>query len=147
ASMASPNTHDMWPFAAWWDADDVDDRVELEILDEGQADDERKGRAAVREKLAETWGLDDPDAASAMDACIKTLGASDAATAVVSIEDLWGERDPQNVPGIAEEYPSWRKRLALSTEAFRHDTEVLRRLQELNDLRERKGADHDRPDT
>jgi 4-alpha-glucanotransferase len=40
------------------------------------------------------------------------LGASASPWVVLQLEDLWGERAPQNVPGTSTERPNWLRRAA-----------------------------------
>jgi 4-alpha-glucanotransferase len=51
-SVASLNTHDMPPFQAFLEGLDIDDRVDLDLLDEKTARRERKQRAVMRKALA-----------------------------------------------------------------------------------------------
>ncbi|RMH43396.1 MAG: 4-alpha-glucanotransferase [Deltaproteobacteria bacterium] len=43
---------------------------------------------------------------------IARLAASEAWAVLVSLEDLWGETRPQNVPGTGRERPNWRRKMA-----------------------------------
>ena len=38
------------------------------------------------------------------------LAASAAQLLVVNLEDMWGEAEPQNLPGTSLEQPNWRRR-------------------------------------
>lgn len=44
-----------------------------------------------------------------MQACTEALAASPAHVALVTVEDLWLEPEPQNVPGTSDERPNWRR--------------------------------------
>jgi 4-alpha-glucanotransferase len=48
---------------------------------------------------------------------------------IVSLEDLWGERDPQNVPGTPSEQ-NWRRKAALTLEDMRSVEGLLREIDE-----------------
>jgi len=50
----------------------------------------------------------------------------------VNLEDLWGEPDPQNIPGTGAEEPNWRRRSALTFEAFSDSPDVLATLRSLD---------------
>ena len=92
AAMVGMNTHDMPTFAGFWDED-------------GAADGRRDAlRAALRRR-----GHAVADGPGALDACLVELAGSDARALLVSLEDLWGEREPQNVPGTTTEHPNWRR--------------------------------------
>jgi 4-alpha-glucanotransferase len=67
-------------------------------------------------------------------ACLDHLARSDAALVLVDLEELWGERQPQNHPGTGTGGMNWRRRAAYTLEEARRDsadTEFLRRLQGL----------------
>jgi 4-alpha-glucanotransferase len=69
------------------------------------------------------------------------LSASEAEIVLVNLEDLWLEREPQNVPGVPER--SWRRKLKLSLEETKSDAHVLRILQTVESMR-RKMDGHTR---
>jgi 4-alpha-glucanotransferase len=127
-SLATVNTHDMPPFSAFWRADDVTYRAEQGWLDTDAARRERAARAGIRAALVahlrvEGWLPEGPDptAREVLRACLSWLAAGDARIVVAGLEDLWGERRPQNVPGTTDEYPNWRRRA-------RHPLERLDRV-------------------
>jgi 4-alpha-glucanotransferase len=49
-------------------------------------------------------------------ALVAWLKASPAEIALISLEDLWLERRPQNVPGTSSERPNWRRKAKVSLE-------------------------------
>lgn len=127
ASVASINTHDMPTFAAWWNGRDIDDRVTQGLLDEVGAHRERE----TREKMKRALGYH--DAKSALEALLTQLASSDAEIVLINLEDLWGELEPQNVPGVPER--SWRHKFQLGLEAARADGSIRRVLTNVNDRR------------
>ncbi|MEM9493336.1 MAG: 4-alpha-glucanotransferase, partial [Myxococcota bacterium] len=144
-AVASLNTHDTPTFAGFWHGDDIADRMDLGLIDEDQAAEERKGRATMRAEtitfLREQGTLDeaaaDDDVFAIMNAITQYLGASQADIVLVSLEDLWLERDPQNVPGTQHhERPNWLRKMGLSTEAFTADDKVLAVLRALHQRRQ-----------
>ncbi|MGH2731429.1 MAG: 4-alpha-glucanotransferase [Actinomycetota bacterium] len=147
-SLASLNTHDLAPFAAFWESRDIDERLSIGLLDEGNQQAERKRRATLKESLVaslEDLGrLPDPAAnlsgAGVAAGCLAQLSASDARIAVANLEDLWGETGSQNVPGTTwEQYPNWRQRARHGLEAFRSMPHVLGTLQQMDHERRRGG--------
>jgi 4-alpha-glucanotransferase len=129
-AFASLNTHDTPPFAAFWRGTDIDQRLELGLLTEEQAGGQHRRRgeerhlvmAALQAKglLAAAHGqaLDDKapveggeveQEEAVLEAWLGWLAASPARAVIVSLEDLWGETGPQNVPGTVNEYPNWRR--------------------------------------
>jgi 4-alpha-glucanotransferase len=127
ASVASINTHDMPPFAAWWAGRDIDDRVSQGLLDEVGAHRERD----TREQMRRTTGAH--DVKTALESLLMFLAESDAEIVLINIEDLWGELEPQNVPGVPER--SWRQKLRLGLEAAMADGSIRRVLTNVNDRR------------
>ncbi len=117
-SVAVVNTHDMAPFTAFW---------------AGLADERR---AAVVEQLARDGGA--PESGEALDvlaALLGWLGRTDAASVVVTLEDLWGEDRPQNVPGTGPEVPNWRRQMARTLDEVAADPAVAARLDGLRAAR------------
>jgi 4-alpha-glucanotransferase len=141
-SVASINTHDMPTFAGFWEAKDVDDRVEQGLLDERGAKKERATRQAMRERFTsflKARGLlqdDADDRLPILDAILGFLSESEAEIVLVNLEDLWLEREPQNVPGVPDK--SWRRRFRLDLDATRTDESVTRMLRHVQ-IRRRQG--------
>lgn len=120
-ALASLNTHDLPLFAAWWLAEDVGLFASLGLLDEASAAAAAERRVGERRLLLRQLGL--PEQASptaALEAALASMGTSRAGAVMVSLEDLWLERRPQNVPGTSSiERPNWRGRAARPTEVLR----------------------------
>ncbi len=123
-SVASLNTHDMPHFAAYWNAEDVDDRVELGLLPAEQAEAVRRERANTCRKLVqllqerELLPAGEADLEAVLEGCLKLLGCSASPMVLVNLEDLWLETRPQNVPGTFDERPNWRRRARYGLEDF-----------------------------
>ena len=120
-SVASVNTHDMPTFAGWSRGKDVDDRVAMGLLDEVGAKRERENR----EKQVREIG--------SLEAVLTFLAESDAEIVLVNMEDLWGETEPQNVPGVPER--SWRHKFRMSLEDARADGSIRRVLTNVSEAR------------
>jgi 4-alpha-glucanotransferase len=125
ADVASLNTHDMPPFAAFWRGLDIRDRLAMALVDEAGARAEWQARqeaerALLRFLRSGGWldGGDEDDVQAVMMACLRFLGAGPAGVVLVNLEDLWLETEPQNRPGIYGEYPNWRRKARHSFEAF-----------------------------
>lgn len=132
-SMAVVNTHDMAPFAAFWRGRDPGhrDRIRAQLAGDGAATD----------GPAPGGGPEGDDTLTVLEALLGWLGASDAAEVVVSLEDLWGEPEPQNVPGTGPEAPNWRRQAALTLEELAADPAVAGRLGRLRAARAGTGGD------
>ncbi|HEY0372015.1 MAG TPA: 4-alpha-glucanotransferase, partial [Thermoanaerobaculia bacterium] len=61
------------------------------------------------------------------------LAASEAEIVLINLEDLWGETEPQNVPGVPE--CSWRHKLRMSLEDARADGSIRRVLTNVSEAR------------
>jgi alpha-1,4-glucan:alpha-1,4-glucan 6-glycosyltransferase/4-alpha-glucanotransferase len=139
-SVASMNTHDMPTFAAYWDGADIDDRVALGWIDENAARADHHYRGRLRANLRAHWATHvplapDAGADAAFDACIVELGRSEARLVLVSLEDLWGERLPHNVPGTWLERPNWRRRAQHRVDELEDLPVVVDRLDRLRRAR------------
>jgi 4-alpha-glucanotransferase len=147
ACVACMNTHDMPPFASFWNGLDIEERVALGFLDPGEAVREKAARAAVgkalRKFLRQKGRLPRrnalPGDAEVLRASLAHLAASRAETVVVSLEDLWLERLPHNVPGTWKERPNWKRKGRYSFEEFRALPEVVGMLREIDRLRKGGG--------
>ncbi|MGH9172679.1 MAG: 4-alpha-glucanotransferase [Acidimicrobiales bacterium] len=118
SSVACVDTHDTATFAGWFGGGDIEDRCHLGFLTAAAADGERTRRLEARQLavsrfvasgLLETADAADPVAVHA--AVLEELGASEAGLVSVNIEDLWGETDPQNMPGTTTEHANFSRRL------------------------------------
>jgi 4-alpha-glucanotransferase len=116
---ASIGTHDLPPFASWWQDLDIEGRRALGVLSHDRARMESEEREPKRRQLIaylRKQGLLAPDALGLQDvlrALLCFLGSSAADWLVVNLEDLWLETQPQNVPGTTDDqHPNWRHRAA-----------------------------------
>jgi 4-alpha-glucanotransferase len=131
-SVASLNTHDMPPFAAWLEGLDIADRQDLGLLDASQAAWDRGVRDAQRRALLAFLHGEGLPAQDTLDSLLfytlVHLRRQPEALLLVNLEDLWLETSPQNVPGTALERPNWRRKLRHGLEQLRTRAEVLGRL-------------------
>ncbi len=144
-SVASLNTHDMFPFAAFWQGQDIEERQQFGLLNRLSAKRERKSRQAVRETLLtflhkRGW-LKWPqvDTGSVLNAGLAFLGASRAQNVLVNLEDLWRETNPQNVPSTRQKYPNWRHKARYRLEEFCQMSSIVDTLKQINRLRKLGG--------
>jgi 4-alpha-glucanotransferase len=143
SSVASLNTHDMPPFAAFWQGSDIEERRQLGLLNRAGAARERQTRQYTIKALStflRQKGLlkEAPaDAFSALKACLSFLAGSRARIVLVNLEDLWLETKSQNVPSTGKEkYPIWRRKARYSLEEFCQMPQVLDTLHIINRLRQ-----------
>ncbi len=141
SEVASLNTHDMPPFAAFWRGLDIRDRLTMNLVDDAGARAEWQARQEAERALllllrSGGWldGGDEEDVPAVMTACIRFLAASPAGVVLVNLEDLWLETEPQNRPGICGECPNWRRKARHSFEVFSGMPEVRAMLLEIDRL-------------
>jgi 4-alpha-glucanotransferase len=145
-SVASLNTHDMPAFTAFWTGLDVDERVDLGLMDEADADAERTRRADVRRQiidyLVENKALREPtrDPLAVQRAMLRLLGCSPAQVVFATLEDLWQEAEPQNTPGTFKERRNWQRKLRYSFEVFAELPDVKQLLADLKEARDKAAA-------
>ncbi len=111
-SVASVNTHDMPPFAAYWHGADIDERARLGLLGGQDPAKEHQTRREMLDALVTFLRgaglLDGPaDASSVLRACLAYLADSQARIVLVNLEDLWQETRPQNIPSTSDRCPNW----------------------------------------
>lgn len=129
-AVASLNTHDTATFGGWWRGTDVDDRRALGLIDDARAAAEHAERLVSRAALlahVDAAGLAPPeldDAQRAMHGAMVDLARGPAEVVLVTLEDLWLEPAPQNVPGTSEERPNWRRPLARGLDALGADPDA-----------------------
>jgi 4-alpha-glucanotransferase len=109
-SVASLNTHDMFPFRAFIDGKDIDARLKLGFLTAREARIERKDRRRVRKAFEKAFGKD------IFQGCVRFLEESRAGIVLHNLEDFWSETRPQNIPSTTTEHANWRRRMRYSME-------------------------------
>jgi 4-alpha-glucanotransferase len=140
-SLGCLNTHDMPPFASFWEGRDIDDRLALGLLDEKGSREERAMRSRVKRALAaflrrQGWLKGSGSGAEeVLAACLSLLAGSKAGVVIVNLEDLYLETNPQNVPGTSKERPNWRRKARHGFEEIREMPRVIRILREVDRLR------------
>jgi 4-alpha-glucanotransferase len=111
AVVASLNTHDMPTFVGFWNGSDIDDQLELGLIDDDEHVRAHKRRALLRNRLGKLLNArSDTDVATVRDGLLHRLAESAARYVLVTLEDLWLEDRPQNVPGTSSERPNWQRR-------------------------------------
>lgn len=141
--VASFNTHDMYPFAAYWQAIDIPDREDVGLLNEESASAERAKRAEAVARLVEFLSRRgftpaDESVDAVMDATLQFLGRSDASVVLMNVEDLWKETLPQNIPTTTHQRPNWRRRLKFAADRIATDSRFRNRLDVLDAARKER---------
>jgi len=141
ASVASLNTHDMPPFAGFWQGLEIERWQALELITEAEAktrteDRHAAKRALVRFLMQHGYLRGDPsDIALVFRACVSFLADSPARMLLLNMEDLWLETEQQNVPGVVEGHPNWQRKARYDFDTFSKMPEVLDLLERVNRAR------------
>jgi 4-alpha-glucanotransferase len=137
-ALATANTHDMPTLAGFWRARDVDLRLQVGLIDS-----ERAAKRARRERNEEldaliarlaAAGIVPKSAEITNDAELRAavhmmLRRTPSWLVGLSLDDLVGEVEPVNIPGVGpDEFPSWTRRLTMPLEQLRTDPGVRRAL-------------------
>ncbi|MBN1189558.1 MAG: 4-alpha-glucanotransferase [Dehalococcoidales bacterium] len=128
-SVCSLNTHDMFPFASFWEEKDIAERLKLKQIDARQAQIEMEQRRNTKRSLISILqyrGLDneiDQDTLATLKAFLELLAAAPAYALLVNLEDLWLEPHPQNIPGTRRAQ-NWSRKARYALESFTGMTRV-----------------------
>lgn len=118
-TVASLGTHDTPTFAGFARGDDLTILHELGLLTDAALAAARAARAATLAATRHELGLPaSADDAALVRALHLQLAASPARDVLITLEDLWLEPRPQNVPGTGPERPNWRRPCATSLDAL-----------------------------
>lgn len=138
--VASMNTHDMPPFASFWQGFYLDDNVALGIFTDEERRKEQTRHRHLRESFAyylRQHGQPDQaeDILAVLKACVTIMGRSEASIVLVNFEDLWKADLPQNVPGTWRERPNWQRKALHFLEDYDQLPTVVEILKTLNRAR------------
>jgi 4-alpha-glucanotransferase len=144
-SVAFVDTHDTATFAGWFDGTDIDERERLGLVTADEAAAERSQRHEARKMLIERLGASGPLSKAATygpadvhAVVLEELGTSPAAIVIATLEDLWAEKDPQNIPGTTVEHENFTRRFPFGIEELAADHRVVGPLGRLD--RARRGS-------
>ena len=143
-SLATASTHDMPTLAGWWEGRDIVLRNatgQLGTKGKGETDRDvvraREEREREKEALLRRLAADGvlaharpPATSTELRAAVhEFLCITPAALVGISLDDIVGERDPVNLPGVGpDDFPSWTRRLRVTVDELRADatfTEAL----------------------
>jgi 4-alpha-glucanotransferase len=119
-SLATANTHDMPTLASFWQAHDADVRLAAGLIDEAEAESERArrddDRRALLHRLADEGIIPAERAPERLGelrgAVHDFLGRTPSWLVGLSLDDIAGEIEPVNVPGVGpDKYSSWTRKM------------------------------------
>ena len=136
-ALATANTHDMPTIAGFWAGRDVELRREVGLSSGRDASRAVKDRIHEKAKLLELLvaeGILDPEEREPTSERLRTavhmfLRRTPSYLVGLSLDDLLGETEPVNVPGVGpDRFPSWTRRLGVGLEQLRSRSSVRRAL-------------------
>ena len=139
--LACLNTHDTPTFAGYWHAQDIRLRKLLRQTDAKGRDKELVERRQATRKIKQELtakGLPSDNAKNTALSLMRLQAKSPSPITLVNLEDLWGERHPQNVPGTNDALPNWTQRAAKSLTQITQDSTLTKTLATLK--RDRKSG-------
>jgi 4-alpha-glucanotransferase len=145
-SVASVNTHDMPPFASFWQGLGIEEQVDLGLLDKAGAIQEKNNLVDMKKALIDFlqgkgWLQErGEDMSGVLKACLSFLAASQTRVVLINLEDLWLEIRSQNVPSTGANCPNWQRKAQHAFEVFYQMPQVVDTLRNINNLRKREQA-------
>ena len=136
--LASWGTHDLARFTSYFWGSDIDENENLGHLSAAEATTQRSERAQWRRALLHAIGSSEDvgdDAAVVLRFCLVHLATSAADLVMVDLEELWGEREPQNRPGTGTEGANWSRRASRTLQEAREDVTTTTFLRQLGQCR------------
>jgi 4-alpha-glucanotransferase len=137
-ALTTANTHDMPTIAAFWRELDIDLRAKVGAIPTKRGVQQaRRERAAAREALAmaliaeELWPVaDEPTSDLALREAVHSfLRRTPSWLAGLALDDLAGEVEPVNLPGVPpDRWPSWTRRMTMGLEEMSESPDVQRAL-------------------
>jgi 4-alpha-glucanotransferase len=135
-ALATANTHDLPPLAGFWSARDLELRGSLGLLAGEDLAAARRARerdcALLRRRLVDDGLLAAEGALAEGELCGAVsafLCRTPAPLVGLSLDDLAGEEEPVNLPGVPpERHASWTRRMALCLEELAAQPGVARAL-------------------
>jgi 4-alpha-glucanotransferase len=136
-AFVTVNTHDHAPLAGWWTGREIEARHEvgdLTAVERKHALERRAAeRVSLRKRLAAARILPREGAVEPADLCAAVhawLGRTPSPLLGIALDDLAGETEPVNLPGVTgDRFPNWSRRMHLSIDDMPTDPNVDRALQ------------------
>lgn len=134
SALAVITTHDLPTFTGWWRGLDVDLRQTLGIFDPKTATRERAVRKVDKlhfaKALAEEGLLPSmqPPEKPPLKATVRYLARTSSVLTGLQIEDVSGELNQPNMPGMDAGHPNWRRRLSNTVEEIASPGSLLSKL-------------------
>ncbi|WP_448188555.1 malto-oligosyltrehalose trehalohydrolase [Azospirillum sp. sgz301742] len=132
-ALATVGSHDLATLRGWWEGQDIELKARMGLYPAAdEAGKQRDRRRDERGRLIEavraaglplpaSFGADSPYDLALATAVHAFLARSNAAIAMVQLDELTDEREQVNLPGTVDQYPNWRRKLSLTLEELADD--------------------------
>jgi 4-alpha-glucanotransferase len=137
-ALATANTHDMATLGGFWAGRDIDERARVGLIESADAkkkacEEREHDKKALIARLAREGVLPSArapnDPAELRGAIHAFLCRTPAALVGLALDDLAGEMDAVNLPGVGpDKHPSWKRKMKLTIEEMRESRGVERAL-------------------
>jgi 4-alpha-glucanotransferase len=132
-ALATANTHDMATLAGFWRGQDIEDRLRVGLIEGSDAKakaaaEREQDKVALVERLSREKVLApgrEPNDVELRAAVHEFLCKTPAELVGVSLDDLAGELDSVNVPGVGpDKHSSWTRKMSMTLEEMRESEKV-----------------------
>lgn len=132
-ALATANTHDMAPLAGYWMGADIEIRTRVGLTKPEDVAGEEESREVDRQRLLERLAAEHLmgdgrglDSAGLRGAVHAMLCRTPSELVGIALDDLAGETQPVNVPGVGpDRYPSWTRKMREPIETITASSDVL----------------------
>ncbi|MEO8545167.1 MAG: 4-alpha-glucanotransferase, partial [Burkholderiaceae bacterium] len=155
AALAAISTHDLATLAGWWQAHDLELRLQLGLfpdptLFDKQLVDRTLERTRLVLALRQAGLLDAAEVAPAAaggelspqtrDAVHAFVAMAPSAVMMVQLEDALGVREQANLPSTVDQHPNWRRKLPRDLQSLAGDAQLDALGRTLSAIRPRRRA-------
>ena len=132
-ALATANTHDMATLAGFWAARDIEQRARVGLIEgDGALEEARRTREEEKNALMVRLSREsivpygyEPNGANLRGAIHEFLCRTPAALVGLALDDLAGEVDAVNLPGVGpDKHPSWKRKMSMTIDEMRASDEV-----------------------
>lgn len=141
-SIISLNTHDMFPFASYYQNLDLEEKLHLKLINDEIYSIEKNTRknllGSLSEALEKNGFFPSPEHSlqNTLYGCFYYLATTPPRFFLINLEDLWFETRPQNIPSISStQHRGWQKRTRLSLEEFTRHPDITTLLAQIVKIR------------
>jgi 4-alpha-glucanotransferase len=137
-ALATANTHDMATLAGFWAARDIEQRARVGLIDgdaaleearQAREDDKRALLARLAREEILPSGEEPNDNAELRGAIHEFLCRTPAALVGLALDDVAGEVDAVNLPGVGpDKHPSWKRKMSMTIDEMRASDDAHKAL-------------------